>query len=438
MGENAPNFDIATLIKMLGERDAILGEKDAIIKNLSASVELLTNEVANLKTVIMKRYKEQPDSEAESVTSHSNSMSTEGTENTVNTESSVRSNASNSTMRPKKRKLTKSIPLSNRFAALITDEQEVDQQIPQNDDVILPAWVTKPVAPVPQPPKVRRPPPIVLANSNNFKTVNETLKLNTIVPSNIIMRPKGIQIFTENVDDFRGTRKVLDALKEGYHTFQLQEEKELKVVLRGVPECIDEDEIENDLAAQGFKFNNVKRLGNKDRKFPLVLVNAPKNEEGKKLFEVNKVCQVKVATEPKRRSSRTQQCFRCQKHGHVQFRCTAEYRCCKCAASHPSWNCNLPKESTPKCVNCNGPHPSMAFACPANPDNMKKQKEINDQVKRQRVAAATRTNLSYADKIKGVVNNSVNNSDTADITTKVMEAMMRLLPQIIDSIKNVK
>lgn len=98
----------------------------------------------------------------------------------------------------------------------------------------------------------------------------------------------------------------------------------------------------------------MKRLKNKHKVFPLVLVNAQRSDDGKKIFKCEEILRAKITTEPKRKPTRTTQCYRCQVFGHVQMRCTSTFKCFKCACSHLSRECKLAKNATPRCCNCDG------------------------------------------------------------------------------------
>jgi hypothetical protein len=62
-------------------------------------------------------------------------------------------------------------------------------------------------------------------------------------------------------------------------------------------------------------------------------------------------------------------CYRCQRYGHTQSKCTAAAQCVICAAHHDSDVClKRPNKKTstvvPKCVNCTGDHPALSKTCP--------------------------------------------------------------------------
>ena len=76
-------------------------------------------------------------------------------------------------------------------------------------------------------------------------------------------------------------------------------------------------------------------------------------------------------------------CFKCQKYGHGAQRCSSAAVCPKCALEHEG-----PCTNPPKCMNCEGEHPSSSKDC----DVWKKEKQIQ-QVKTER-------KISYPDARK--------------------------------------
>ena len=84
-------------------------------------------------------------------------------------------------------------------------------------------------------------------------------------------------------------------------------------------------------------------------------------------------------------------CFKCQKYGHGAQRCSSAGVCPKCALEHEGL-CTKPPSPLPpphpKCVNCEGAHPSSSKEC----DVWKKEKDI------QKVK--TEKKCSYPDALK--------------------------------------
>jgi len=175
---------------------------------------------------------------------------------------------------------------------------------------------------------------------------------------------QGIKILVHSVEDFRNLIKILDHGAFEYYTYQLPEEKELKVVVRGVFEELKTESIINDLRSRGFHPTEVVRMRsyrNNRKILPLVLVKLPQNEGN--IYNLKNIGYLSVSVEPLKKSNRTGQCFRCQLFGHNEKFCTSKFRCVKCGESHDSRSCTKPKESKPTCANCKGEHPASYRGC---------------------------------------------------------------------------
>ncbi|GJQ68489.1 hypothetical protein Trydic_g14818, partial [Trypoxylus dichotomus] len=106
---------------------------------------------------------------------------------------------------------------------------------------------------------------------------------------------------------------------------------------------------------------------------PLILVNAEKSSAGKKLFDMTDVARMRISAEPKRKSTAATQCFGCQKFGHIQFHCTAPFKCLRCAEEHATYKCShkgSPQRT--KCANCGENHHAASKTCVCN---IRKKKE---------------------------------------------------------------
>lgn len=73
-------------------------------------------------------------------------------------------------------------------------------------------------------------------------------------------------------EDYRKLTKYLDDQKHQYFTFTFQSEKDLLVVLKGMPEGIEIEEIKEDLLIKGFTPKNVKRMTKGPDKKPMPLL----------------------------------------------------------------------------------------------------------------------------------------------------------------------
>lgn len=61
------------------------------------------------------------------------------------------------------------------------------------------------------------------------------------------------------------------------------------------------------------------------------------------------------------------QCFRCQKFGHAQWRCTAPKRCLACTGKHEAEICPRPKTEPATCANSSEKHLGNYPGCPRFP-----------------------------------------------------------------------
>ena len=59
-------------------------------------------------------------------------------------------------------------------------------------------------------------------------------------------------------------------------------------------------------------------------------------------------------------------CFKCQRPGHLAWNCKETARCAHCALEHDRRDC--PPGSSPRCVDCNGGHPTGSRECRNVPD----------------------------------------------------------------------
>lgn len=289
--------------------------------------------------------------------------------------------------------------------------------------------------------KIEKPPPIELPQGRNYMKAVKIARENGIQIS--ASGTPDTRVFTKTPDDFRKLRKLFEQNEIEYHTFSLKDEKKLKVVLRGVPETITDEEMSSDLATKGYKFESVKRLRNKHKTFPLVLVNTERTEEGKKLLNCPDVLHAKISVEPKRRPTTQSQCYRCQRFGHVQRHCTAAYRCVKCAAFHPTWECTLANNARPKCCHCGGPHPSSYRECEENPDHKKRiahekreaAKAAVAEKRRQNVDKTTKPNVIFADATK---NKEINTTALAKLCGDGNEPLQQRLQAVVQGLSLLK
>jgi hypothetical protein len=85
-------------------------------------------------------------------------------------------------------------------------------------------------------------------------------------------------------------------------------------------------------------------------------------ENIQKIYEITDIRNMKFVT-PCRKTKLLPQCKNCQSCGHTKSCCHKEPKCVKCAGKHATMNCTKPKETRPKCYNCEENHPANYRRC---------------------------------------------------------------------------
>ncbi|RZC36785.1 PRE C2HC domain containing protein [Asbolus verrucosus] len=119
------------------------------------------------------------------------------------------------------------------------------------------------------PKKAARIPPVILRYTAKWTEITANLVRAEVKIAKAKTCQDGIRIQPLLSDEFRALTKHLDAEKLPYHTFSMEEEKTLRVVLKPIPVGIDADELEEDLKHQGFHPIKVSRMVHSSGKKPL-------------------------------------------------------------------------------------------------------------------------------------------------------------------------
>ncbi|GJQ76352.1 hypothetical protein Trydic_g2073 [Trypoxylus dichotomus] len=180
---------------------------------------------------------------------------------------------------------------------------------------------TNPEATSAVPKKEGRIPPVVLRDKARWMRVNAEIQQLGVKIIKVVNAQVGIRIQPATASDYRRLVEIVTNMNVPFHSYQLTEEKPLKIVLRGLPEEISDEEIQEDLAQQGFATATVKRMTVGPNKRPIPL-------------------------------------------GRVQ---TAAAVCVKCAGPHQTAECSKPREAPAKCALCQGPHTANYGGCPKAP-----------------------------------------------------------------------
>ncbi|GFX41523.1 nucleic-acid-binding protein from transposon X-element [Trichonephila clavipes] len=236
-----------------------------------------------------------------------------------------------------------------------------------------------------------------------------------------------LRVFPTSAEEHRIIQKFVSDKKMPSHTFEMAHNKQLKVVLRGLPTDYNQEELMSELHTLGFKPNHISLLRNRktNTNMPLFLVTLLRNPENKGIFNIKNIGFFRVSVEPLNKSTLPPQCYRCQEFFHHSRFCTRAPKCLKCSGGHLTSECTKSAKAPAKCANCSGPHPANFSGCPKNPINTKSTKtKATKNVWQERAAArkqnSKQTKPSFAEIVKGSSNNSL---DAKEVITKMAQMM---------------
>lgn len=212
-------------------------------------------------------------------------------------------------------------------------------------------------------------PPVIIRDKSKWMQISKKLADERINFTNAKNSDHGIKVSTPSSDDYRRLTKFLDKHNHVYYTHKLPEDKNLKIVLRGVPVEISEEEIIQDLHFQNITPIKVIRMTKTAQKVPMPLVLVLVPQEMRRLYDISSICGLSIKVEPLINTLKAGQCHRCQLYGHGQSQCTAPFVCVKCGQEHGPGQCQLARKEPATCANCKGPHPANFSGCPFHPKN---------------------------------------------------------------------
>ena len=225
-----------------------------------------------------------------------------------------------------------------------------------------------------------------------------------------------VKILPTHPDAYRKLTKLLKTLNAKFHTYQLKQERPFRVVLRNIHHSVDLDELKCELSNHGHEVTNISNIKHRITENPLSLffIDLKQKTNNKEIYNINRLMNSIVKFEPPLVKKEIIQCKRCQRYGHTQKYRNHNFRCVKCAGSHPTDQYTKSPETPAKCIHCQGEHPANYKGCSAYKSlhNIRypklRPKDINIQEpKPQKLTSPT---VSYAQATQGNVYNSKTHS----------------------------
>ncbi|GFY77955.1 nucleic-acid-binding protein from transposon X-element [Trichonephila inaurata madagascariensis] len=142
--------------------------------------------------------------------------------------------------------------------------------------------------------------------------------------------------------------------------------KQLKVVIRGLPTDFNQEELMSELHAFGFTPNHISLLRNRktNTNMPLFLVTLPKCPANQDIFNMKTIGFFRVVVEPLNKSSMPPQCYRCQEFFHHSRFCARAPKCLKCSGGHLTSECTKSAKAQAKYCKLRQPAPCKLLGCP--------------------------------------------------------------------------
>lgn len=220
-----------------------------------------------------------------------------------------------------------------------------------------------------QPKRERFPPAIVIKDKSRWNKLSAEAARIGLSFRHARMAKKGLVLKTSSKEEYRGWEKLLI---NGYYSFDFEEDKNLRIVLKGLDVEVETDFVKEDLTARGYPVLRVHRMHRGRDKVPLAcaLIILKRSPKSKELFNESSVCGLAGVTfEKPHKNGQVPQCFNCQLFGHSSRNCKMDPACVKCAEVHESRACPRPKDCPlpPKCHNCGGVHTASYRGCPEAP-----------------------------------------------------------------------
>lgn len=296
----------------------------------------------------------------------------------------------------------KSKPLfitANRFSPLSKDDSEIvhSQNALSTED--------NPPSIDTQEEKKKLPPPIIVRGILDFFGIrNEIIKL--IGADKFIFKSSTNELKIQTVDS-DSYRKIIHFLSDSnaqYHTYQPQEDKAFRIVIRNLHPSTPTVEVGVAIEEIGFSVRQVSNVLHKTtkHKLPLFFVDLEPAEINKDIFGVTSLLHTKIKVEEPHKRKDVIKCLNCQDYGHSRKYCSYTPRCVRCGSNHPSSNCGKSRESPAKCALCEGDHPANYKGCRIYKDLQRFRKPT------------TSNNHTAHNNAKGRINNVNNNNCTVN------------------------
>ncbi|KAL4136452.1 hypothetical protein QTP88_008000 [Uroleucon formosanum] len=250
---------------------------------------------------------------------------------------------------------TNSFSSKNRFSALATNEisYEISNEVEMLSQEISNVQ-----------PKI---PPIYIKDDIDFFDFCKKIKPFTDPDGfNTKSSSSGLKLMTYSINAYRQIIKFLEINNMNFHTYQTNEEKAFRVVIRHLHHTTPTDYIKEELHSLGFITRSITNCLQYKTKNPLPLffVDLEPSPSNHNIYKVDSICYTKIKIEAPHPKKNPVQRLRCQNYGHTRTYCHHTPRCVKRCDIHLSFECQKDSNTPATCALCSGDHPASYKGCP--------------------------------------------------------------------------
>ncbi|KAL4103428.1 hypothetical protein QTP88_018805 [Uroleucon formosanum] len=173
-------------------------------------------------------------------------------------------------------------------------------------------------------------------------------------------------IQTSNPEAYRTLVHYLRNEKAEFHTFQLKEDKPMRIVIRNLHPSTSTEMIKNELEHRLYEVRQVTQVISKIP-LPLFFVDLEPTDHSKEIFKLESILHTKIKIEEPHKPKIISQCQNCQAYGHTKAYCGYSPRCVRCGDDHSSSACPNSRQDPMRCAFCTGalyspPHHNISNA----------------------------------------------------------------------------
>ncbi|KAL4125770.1 hypothetical protein QTP88_010010 [Uroleucon formosanum] len=163
-----------------------------------------------------------------------------------------------------------------------------------------------------------------------------------------------LKVQTSNPEAYRTLVHYLRNEKAEFHTFQLKEDKPMRIVIRNLHPSTSTEMIKNELEHRLYEVRQVTQVIHRISKIPLPLffVDLEPTDHSKEIFKLESILHTKIKIEEPHKPKIISQCQNCQAYGHTKAYCGYSPRCVRCGDDHSSSACPNSRQDPMRCALC--------------------------------------------------------------------------------------